>query len=146
MKIKWNNLDIFHKSFIASIIYSLLAIGICSILLVVNNSFLYGAIIGSLLLLFSQLVIWVLWYKIPIIQTGMVKLTPLLSPLLRIIIYLTMFLLILFLVNDSYDGVEQFLYPINTIVLLIVYTITPLSYGTVIVLDIFLNRKQEVKK
>ncbi len=141
MKEKWIQLETFHKSFIVSMVYAIVAIIICGGLTVINNSFLYGALLGTILLLISYTLIWVLVYKIPSIKQWMAKSIPWLSPLIRIVIYITVLLLVIFLVNDRSTGLTMVSTPINTLVLLIVYTITPISYGTALVIDIILEKK-----
>lgn len=139
MKDKWNRLETFHKSFILSLILSMIVIGICTITLIIDTSYLYGALLGAILLVFSYLVIWILWYKIPNIQTTMAKSTSLLSPMIRIIIYITFYLIVLFAINDL--NVFQ---PINTFTLLIVYTITPIGYVSTGIVDHLFREKEEV--
>ncbi len=141
MKSIWETLETFHKSVIISILYCIVSIVICSLLISINTSFLYGALLGTTLLLTSHFVIWVIWYKIPSIQHVMVKTISWLAPLIRIIIYLSIWLLVVLLVNDDTSALTLMTMPINTFVLLIVYTITPFSYGTVIVIDILLEKR-----
>ncbi len=145
MKENWRQLEAFHKGFIVSIVLSIVSIIICGALCVFNTSYLYGALLGSSILLLSHLIIWVLWYRIPSIKSSMAAITGYVAPLIRIVIYITVFLLVIFLVNDNTTGLLMVTSPINTFVLLIVYTITPLSYGIVIVIDIILD-KREVNK
>ncbi len=139
MKDKWNRLETFHKSFILSLILSMIAIGLCLIALIWSPSYVYGALLGAILLVFSYLVIWILWYKIPGIETTMAKSTSLLSPMIRIIIYITFYLIVLFLINDL-----NAFQPINTFTLLIVYTITPIGYLSTGIVDHIFKEEEEV--
>ncbi len=143
MKEKWIKLETFHKAFIVSMVYSIVAILICLALIPISTSYLYGALLGTSLLLISHLLVWVFWYKIPKIKTSMAKATPLLAPTIRIVIYITVFLIVILLINDSSTGLTMVSTPINTLVLLIVYTITPISYGTVILMDMNLEKGGE---
>ncbi len=143
MKEKWIQLETFYKAFIVSMVYSIVAILICLALIPVSTSYLYGALLGTSLLMISHLIIWGFWYKIPKIKTTMVKATPIVAPVIRIVIYITVFLLVILLINDSSTGLSMVSTPINTFVLLIVYTITPISYGTVILIDINLTKGGE---
>ena len=143
MKEKWDNLEIFHQSVIISSIYSLIAIIISSILILVNSSFIYGTLIGVGLLFLSYLLIWFLWYKIPKIQTVMAKCTAWLSPLIRILLFLSIYLTIIFTINGEMDGLDKFLEPVNTFSLLATYTIPMFSYFTIGFVDMFLNRQKK---
>lgn len=141
MKEKWVQSETFHKAFIVSIVYSIVAILICLSLISLSTSYLYGALLGSSLLILSHLLVWVFWYKIPKIKTSMAKATAWLSPLIRIVIYITVLLIVILLINDNSTSWTMVSTPINTLVLLIVYTITPISYGTVILIDMKLEKK-----
>ncbi len=141
MKEKWSKLETFHKSFITSMVLCTIMVMICAILILIDTSYIYGALLGSILLIVSHLIIWGLWYGIPSIKKWMAKSTPWLAPFIRILIYITALLLVIYFVNNNSNGMDIFLYPINTIVLLITYTITPFSYVAVIVIDIILNKK-----
>ncbi len=146
MKDKWLQTETFPKSILVSLIYTLLLIIVGLILLVVNTSYIYGVLVGSGILYVSYLLIWLIWYKIPKIKLKMVKATAWLAPIIRIVIFLTTFLLIVFLVNEG-TGVDVFVQPINTLMMLVTYTFTIFSYGTVIVIDSILeNKNKEIKK
>ncbi len=142
MKQKWIQLETFPKSILVSFIFTLIMILIGSILLIVDTSYLYGVLVGAVLLYISYFIIWVLWYAIPPIKTSMAKLTPLLAPMIRTAIFVIAFLLILFLVNDG-EGLEKVLSPINTLMSLITYTLTLFSYGVVILVDSILENKNK---
>ncbi len=146
MKDKWLQTETFPKSILVSLIYTLLLIIVGLILLVVNTSYIYGVLVGSGILYTSYILIWLIWYKIPKIKLKMVKATAWLAPIIRIAIFLTTFLLIVFLVNEG-TGLDIFINPINTIMMLVTYTFTIFSYGTVIVIDSILEKKnKEIKK
>ncbi len=142
MKDKWLQQEVLPKSIIVSIIYSVLMIVIGAILIVVNTSYIYGALVGVGLIYISYLIIWVLWYKINSIKTYMAKMTAVLSPAIRILVFITSMILILVFVNYG-NGTDKFLEPINIIMMLITYTFTTmLSFGTVVIIDAVLeNRK-----
>ncbi len=116
-----------------------------SILLIVDTSYLYGVLVGTGILYLSYLLIWIFWYKIPKIQNTMAKATSVLAPMLRIVIYLTTMLLIVFLCSTE-EGLDRFVQPINTIMMLITYTLTLLSYGTVIAIDKIIENKNKQKE
>ncbi len=145
MKNKWLETETFPKSILISLIYSLIMIIISSILLLVNTSFIYGTLIGIGILYLSYLIIWTLWYKIPKIKTTMAKATPLLAPMIRIVIFITTLLLIAFFVGEG-EGIDKFTNPINAIMMLITYTLTLFSYGTVIIIDSILEKKNKLEE
>ncbi len=145
MKQKWLQLEIFPKSIIVSTIFSLLMIITGSILLIVDTSYLYGVLVGIIILYISYLLIWLLWYSIPSIKTRMAKLTPVLAPLIRIVIFITAFLLVSLVINEG-EGLEKFLGPINTIMILITYTLTLFSYGLVLIIDHSLSKNDRNKE
>ncbi len=142
MKEKWLNLEIFPKSILVSLIFTSLMLSIGSILLVVDTSYLYGVLVGTGILYLSYFIIWILWYKIPKIKSAMSKTTAILSPTIRIVVYIISLLLIVFFVGEG-EGLDRFVQPINTIMMLITYTLTLFSYGTVIVIDKILENKQK---
>ncbi len=145
MKEKWLNLEIFPKSILVSLIFTLLMLSIGSILLVVDTSYLYGVLVGTGILYLSYFIIWILWYKIPAIKSAMSKTTAILSPTIRIVVYIISLLLIVFFIGEG-QGLDRFVQPINTIMMLITYTLTLFSYGTVIVIDKILENKQKQKE
>lgn len=147
MKNKWLQLEVFHKSILTSLILAILFVLISSILVLINTSYLYGALVGLGILYLSYLVIWILWYKIPKIKLFMAQWTPVFAPLIRIVIFTLTFLLISLIINNG-SGIEIFLNPINTIMMLITYTSTLLSYLIVIVIDSNLEKRKttEVKQ
>ncbi len=145
MKDKWLKSETFIKSIWVSLIFSGLMLLIGSILLIIDTSYIYGALIGIGILYLSYFIIWVLWYKIPKIKTTMAKATPLLAPLIRIVIFITTLLLIAFLLGSG-EGVNKFTQPVNTIMMLITYTLTLFSYGTVFIIDSILGEKEELQE
>ncbi len=146
MKDKWLQQEVLQKSIIVSTIYSLLMILIGAILIVVNTSYICGALIGVGLLYFSYLIIWILWYKIPSIKTYMAKMTAVLSPSIRIVVFLTTMFIIVFFINSG-EGTDLFLYPINIIMMLLTYTlVTMLSFGTIVIIDSILESKEITKQ
>lgn len=145
MRDKWINSETFPKNILTSLIYSVIFIIIGAFLLFIDTSFLYGVILGVIIQYLSYLIIWVLWYCIPNIKTAMAKATPFLAPIIRILIFLTTFLLIVFLVNTG-EGTEKFLQPINLLMTLITYTFTIVSYGTVLVIDSILKKQKGEEK
>ncbi len=145
MKEKWLQLEIFPKSILVSLIFTLVMLAIGSILLIVDTSYLYGVIAGTIILYLSYFIIWILWYKIPGIKSVMAKATGLLSPTIRIVIYITALLLIAFLIGEG-EGLDKFVQPINTIMMLITYTLTLASYGVVIWIDKIIENKQKQKE
>lgn len=145
MKDKWLKLDVFYKSLFFSIIYSSLIFVISLILLIINPYFLYGTIVGVLLLFLSYFIIWILWYKIKSIETFMIKTTPILVPLLRIILFLIVYLILIFVVNDKSksENWNFLLLPVNTFMFLFVYTLPVLSYFTTGLIDLIITNKNK---
>ncbi len=142
MKEKWLEQEVFPKSIIISLIYSLVMIIIGLILVVINTSYLYGVLVGVLLLYISYLIIWVLWYKIKPIKTHMAKMTGVWSPVIRITVFIFTMLLIVFFINTG-EGLDSFIQPINIVMMLITYTfVTMLSLGTTHIIDSYLENKK----
>ncbi|BDU67387.1 MAG: hypothetical protein TYPL_0400 [Candidatus Tyloplasma litorale] len=139
---KWMQLEFFYKSIFISIFYSLIAIIISLSLLVVNESYIYGAIIGICMMYFSYFVIWILWYKINSIKTFMAKSTPLLVPFIRILLFLVVFLIIIFVINENDTYLSEFLVPINTLFMMFIYTIPMFAYLTIGFIEIILKKKK----
>lgn len=137
---KWSLQESFFKSIPFTIMYSFIALGISLILLVVNTSWLYGTLVGIVILWFSYFVIWVLWYKIPKIKSQMVRILPIGIILLRIIIFISSLLIISLVINPwlipGLKHKDKLLEPINTISLLLTYSLPILSYLTIGTIDI----------
>lgn len=147
---KWFFKETFFKSIPFSIIYSIISLVISLILLVVDNSWLYGTLIGLAIMWLSYLLIWILWYKIPKIKSTMSKIIPIGVITLRIIIFISSLLIISLLINPllipGLKHQDKLLKPINTLSLLWTYSIPTLSYLTVGTIDVIQSMKLQKKE
>ena len=133
-----------------SILYSIISLIISLILLVLDTSWLYGTLIGLIILWFSYLVIWILWYKIPKIKSTMAKIVPIGILLIRVVIFISSLLLISLLINPwlipGLEHQDKLLKPINTLSLLWTYSIPTVSYMTVGIIDVVQSMKLQRSK
>ena len=147
---KWSQQESFFKSVPFSIFYSIIALGISLILLLIDSSWLYGTLIGLVILWISYLLIWILWYKIPKIKSFMAKIVPIGTLSIRIIIFVSSFLIISLVINPwlvpGLKHQDKLLKPINTLSLLWTYSIPTLSYLTAGTIDVIQSIKLQRRK
>ncbi len=137
MREKWLNFSFFQKNIFISIFYSLLLVFISLILLINNTSWIYGTSIGIFALFLSYLFIGIILKKMPFSKILFWTIL-----MVRIILFLLFYLLIIFLINNKYDNLDRFLYPVNTFFFLLVYSISFYSYITIWLIDLILERKK----
>ncbi len=133
---KYKTLSMFNKSMIFTIIYSLIALIIGLVLLCFDTSWLYGILMGIGLISLTTIINYFI-YKIP--SKGVMNVVgwPTISLVLRIIIFIIMFCLTIFVFNpmiiDGYETFDQYylFHPINVIIMLFVYMIPGFAYFTV---------------
>ncbi len=142
---RWLEKESFYRSIPFSIFYSIIALGVSLILLLIDNSWLYGTLFGIAILWLSYFAIWILWFKIPKIKTFMTKIIPIGTIALRILIFVISLLLISLLINPwLLPGIEhkdKLLKPINTLSLLWTYSIPTVSYITIGIIDVVQRKK-----
>lgn len=146
---KWTKLEVFYKGLILSTVYTVILVLISLILLVKDTSYIYGSIIGITALWISYLFIWILFFGVDKIKLSMVKALPYLVPIIRLVIFLIFYLVPLLVVNANFwkypQGMDQILYPINTFMILIGYSIHVISYFTAVLIDIIIESKENKK-
>lgn len=145
---KWLNKEIFYRNIFVSIVYSIIMIIISLILLLVDTSIIYGSLIGVTMLWVTNLLIWLLWFKIPKIKSFMNKITPIGVWIIRMLIFITMFLIIILYINPSlsdFSGLKLVMEPINLFALMVTYSINTFSYLTIIIIDVFISIKETKK-
>ncbi len=137
MLAKYKMLSMFNKSIVFIVIYSFIAIIIGLILLLVDTSWIYGILVGLLLLIFTQLIAFGMYR----IKTKNGKVNAVLIPnmvlLMRVVIFFAMFLVIMFAVNAPVSKETMALKPINTIAMLLTYGIPGYAYITVCMISLF---------
>lgn len=146
---KWLNKGIFFKNIYVSIIYSIIVICISMILLLVNTSIFYGTLMGIIILWIANLIIWLLWFKIPRINKTMSKITPIGVWAVRIGIFIPIFLIVVFYINPSISsetGLKLLLSPINILALIFAYSINMFSYLTIGIIDVFISINKTKKE
>lgn len=137
---KWKEIEIFYKGMVVTTFYSMIALLVSMILLVVNNTFIYGTLLGIGSLYFAYLVIWLLIFKIPTKEKLNTIFVSVIAPLIRVGFFTIILLITALVLNGSQQGLERFLYPANAFSLLFTYTIPLASYFTVMIID-FINNK-----
>lgn len=137
MLAKYKTLNMFNKSMVFTIIYSLIALIIGLVLLTVDTSWLYGILMGLILLIFTQLLAFGM-YKI---KTNNGKVNAVLMPnmvlIMRVITFFSMFLITMFAINAPVSMETIVLKPINTIAMLLTYVIPGYAYVTVGMISLF---------
>lgn len=139
---KYKTLNMFNKSMIFTIIYSLIALIIGLVLLCLDTSWLYGILMGIILVFTTTLINYFI-YKIPCKGAMNAVGLPTITLVLRVVIFLTMFCITIFVINPSIlDGYgtfdqEMLFHPINAVIMLFIYMIPVYAYFTVCAISLF---------
>lgn len=126
---KYKTLNMFNKGMVFTIMYSIIALILGLVLLCLDTSWIYGVLIGILLIIVTSIISFFL-YKIPCKGAMNAVGIPIISLIIRIIVFITIYCIVVFTQNELFQ-------PINSLMMLFTYMIPMYAYFTVAFIGLF---------